>query len=264
MTILDEIFANKRLEVEKRKRALPLDELRLAAGKAPLAPDFTRAIRRSQASPALIAEVKFGSPSKGILVENPAPVSLAEIYAANGAAAISVLTDEKYFRGSLEYLQQIHAALPGMPLLRKDFIYDPYQIYEARLAGASAVLLIVNQLEPAQLAGLHTLALSLGMAALVEVHNHTELASALRIKGLGLLGVNNRDLHTFKVDLQTCINLRQLVPADICFVAESGLHTFEDVRRLSAARVDAMLVGEALVTAADVADKIRTLMNPEK
>ena len=126
------------------------------------------------------------------------------------------------------------------------------------------MLLIVNQLEPAQLAGLHTLTLSLGMAALVEVHNHTELASALRIKGLGLLGVNNRDLHTFKVDLQTCINLRQLVPADICFVAESGLHTFEDVRRLSAARVDAMLVGEALVTAADVADKIRTLMNPEK
>jgi indole-3-glycerol phosphate synthase len=263
MTILDEIFAHKRLEVEMRKRALPLAELRLAAGKAPLSPSFIRALRRSQSSPALIAEVKFASPSKGILVENPAPVSLAETYAANGAAAISVLTDEKYFRGSLGYLQQIHAALPGVPLLRKDFIYDPYQVYEARLAGASAVLLIVAQLDPAQLAGLHTLILSLGMAALVEVHDRTELDAALRIKELSLLGVNNRDLHTFNVDLQACLDMRRLVPADICFVAESGIHTAGDVQQLRAARVDAMLVGEALVTAPNIPEEMRTFTNPE-
>ena len=156
-------------------------------------------------------------------------------------------------------MRKIHIALPQLPLLRKDFIYDPYQVYEARAAVASAVLLIAAHLDPAELADLHALALSLGMAALVEVHNRTELEAALHLDGLSLLGVNNRDLHTFKVDLQTCLDLRPLVPSGICLVAESGIHTAEDVDRLSSAGVDAMLVGEALVTAHDVGKKIRSL-----
>ena len=261
MTILDEIFAHKRVEVETRKCEIPLVELRSISESAPPSPGFIHAIRSTGYSPALIAEVKFASPLKGILVENPDPVSLAQIYAGNGAAAISVLTDEKYFHGHLDYLRQIHIALPKLPLLRKDFICDPYQVYEARAAVASAVLLITAYLDPAQLADLHALILSLGMAALVEVHNRTELEAALRLDGLSLLGANNRDLRTFKVGLQTCLDLRPLVPAEVCFVAESGIRTAEDVLRLSAAGVDAMLVGEALVTAPDIGEKIRTLMN---
>ena len=262
MNILDEIFAHKRIEVEAHKEEIPLAELRSISESAPPSPDFIQAIRSTEYSPALIAEVKFASPSRGILVENPDPVSLAHTYAGNGAAAISVLTDEKYFHGHLDYLRQIHIALPQLPLLRKDFICDPYQVYEARASVASAVLLIAAHLEPAQLADLHALVLYLGMVALVEVHNRTELEAALRLDGLSLLGVNNRDLHTFKVDLQTCLDLRPLVPSEICFIAESGIHTAEDVHRLSAAGVDAVLVGEALVTAPDIGEKIRTfLMN---
>jgi len=263
MTILDEIFAHKRIEVETRKRKIPLAELRSISEGMPPSPDFINAIRDAEYSPALIAEVKFASPSKGILVENPNPVNLARLYAGNGAAAISVLTDEKYFHGHLDFLRQIHTALPSMPLLRKDFICDSYQVYEACAAGASAVLLISAQLGPAQLTDLHALALSLGMAALVEVHNRAELEAALQVNELGLLGVNNRDLHTFKVDLQTCLHLCSLVPSGICFVAESGIHTTDDVRRLSAAGVDAVLIGEALVTAPDAGQKMKTLMNRE-
>ena len=261
MTILDEIFAHKRIEVETRKRKIPLVVLRSISEGAPASPGFIHAIRDAEYSPALIAEVKFASPSKGILVENPDPVSLVRIYAKNGAEAISVLTDEKYFHGHLDYLRRIHTALPQVPLLCKDFICDPYQVYEACAAGASAILLITAYLDPFQLVDLHALILSLRMAALVEVHNRVELEAALRLDGLGLLGVNNRDLHTFKVDLQTCLDLRSFVPEEICFVAESGIHTGEDVHRLSAAGVDAMLIGEALVTAPDIGKKIQTLMN---
>jgi indole-3-glycerol phosphate synthase len=260
MTILDEIFAHKHIEVETHKLEIPLAELRSISESAPPSPDFIQAIRSAEYSPALVAEVKFASPSKGILVENPDPVALAHTYAGNGAAAISVLTDEKYFHGHLDYLRQIHTALPHLPLLRKDFICDPYQVFEARIAGASAVLLIAAHLDPAQLADLHALVLSLCMAALVEVHDRRELETTLRLDGLCLLGVNNRDLHTFKVDLQTCLDLRPLVPAGICFVAESGIHTTADVHRLSAAGVDAMLIGEALVVASDIPKKIQSLV----
>ena len=263
MTMLEEIFANKHLEVEARKRQVPLAGLLAEAEKAPCAPDFIQAIRCVGYAPALIAEVKFASPSKGCLVEEPDPVVLAQTYAENRAAALSVLTDEKYFQGHLDYLKQIHAVLPELPLLRKDFIYDPYQIYETRAAGASAVLLITAHFDQAQLTGLHRLVLSLGMTALVEVHNHRELETALRIEGLQLLGVNNRDLHTFNVDLQTCLELRQLVPQEICFVAESGIHNAAEVHQLRKAGVDAMLVGEALVTASDIGEKIRSLTTRE-
>jgi indole-3-glycerol phosphate synthase len=260
MNILDEIFTHKRFGVETRKRKIPLTELRSTSESAPPPPDFIHAIRSAGHSPALIAEVKFASPSKGVLVENPDPVALARTYAENGASAISVLTDEKYFHGHLDYLRQVHATLPHMPLLCKDFICDAYQIYEARLAGASAILLIVAHLDPIQLADLHALAFSLGMAALVEVHDRAELETATQLDGLDLLGVNNRDLRTFKVDLQTCLDLRPLVPPEICFVAESSIHSVEDVQRLAAAGVDAMLVGEALVTAQEVGAKVREMV----
>ncbi len=257
--ILAEIFANTRLEVAARKRIIPLAQVRRAAEQSGRPIDFVQSIRRSALSPALIAEVKFHSPSRGELARDPDPQKLAHPYARNGAAAISVLTDEKYFHGRLEYLVAIHAALPEMPLLRKDFIFDPYQVYETRAAGASAVLLIVAALEPALLARLHGLALSLELAPLVEVHNRQELEVTLRVPQVRLIGVNNRDLHSFKVDLQTCLELRPLVPKEVCFVAESGIQSSEDMARLEKAGVDAVLIGEALVTAPDVSNKVRDL-----
>ena len=262
MTILDEIFAHTKLETAARKRRLPLADLRRAAEAEPRPPDFVTVLlasRSERGRPALIAEVKFASPSRGILAAKADPVGLATVYAENGAAAISVLTDEKYFGGHLDFLRRIHAALPEMPLLRKDFVCDPYQVYEARQAGASAVLLIAACLGPAQLADLHALVLMSGMAALVEVHDSAELEAALSLADLRLLGVNNRDLKTFRVDLATCLGLRPLVPAEVCFVAESGIRAAEDVQRLQAAGVDAILVGEALVTAPDTAARVRSL-----
>jgi indole-3-glycerol phosphate synthase len=262
MTILDEIFAHKKLELAARRRIRPLAQLRREAEAAPIPAGFVaalRAAREMRARPALIAEVKLASPSRGVLAEGADPVELAQTYAGHGAAAISVLTDEKYFRGHLDHLARVHAALPGVPLLRKDFVYDPYQVYEARRAGASAVLLIVAYLARQELAELHSLSLSLGLAALVEVHDRAELERALRTPGLELLGVNNRDLRTFKVDLATCLELRPLVQPQVVFVAESGIRSAEDVARLGAAGVDAILVGEALVRAPDVAAEVRRL-----
>ncbi len=207
----------------------------------------------------MIAEVKFASPSRGILVQHPDPLGLAEKYNQAGAAAISVLTDEKFFHGCLEYLRTIHHYLPSKPLLRKDFILDPYQVYEARAAGASAILLIAAYLDPSILADLHALAHELGLDALIEVHDRAELENALKVPGVALIGVNNRDLRTFEVNLQTCLDLRPFVPNTITFVAESGIHNREDVQRLSAAGVDAILVGEALVTSDDVVQAIHGL-----
>ena len=262
MNILDEIFTHTQFELEEKKRVRPLAGVRGEAESAPVAPDLIHALRSAalhSGRPALIAEVKFASPSKGVLVEQPDPIGLARQYSEAGAAAISVLTEEKYFHGRLEYLQDIQGVLPALPLLRKDFLSDPYQVYEARAAGASALLLITAYLAPAALADMHALTKELGMAALVEVHNQSELEQAMRVPGLALLGVNNRDLRTFQVDLQTCLSLRPQVPAPICFVAESGIHTWRDVRRLAEAEVGAMLVGEALVTAPDVRQAIRSL-----
>lgn len=261
MNILDEIFAYKRREVAERKLALPEETVQQAAEQAAPALDFVKALRSAPCTPALIAEVKCASPSKGLLAPDFDPLRLARTYAENGASAISVLTDEKYFKGSLEYLRLIRQALPGMPLLRKDFLCDPYQIYEARAAGADAVLLIAAHLSHTELVGLQSLAHQLGMAALVEAHSMEELRLALDC-GAPLIGINNRDLRDFTVRLQTTIDLRPHVPADACLVAESGIHTAEDVQRLGAAQVDAILVGEALVTAAgatETAAKVREL-----
>jgi indole-3-glycerol phosphate synthase len=206
--------------------------------------------------------VKCASPSKGLLVEDFDALRLADTYRHNGAAAISVLTDERYFRGHLNYLAQVAAyfAQSGLrlPLLRKDFICDPYQVYEARAAGADAVLLIAAHLDIQQLRDLHALICALGMAPLVEVHNQAELEAAAQLD-LRLLGVNNRDLRDFTVRLETTLELLPLVPAGVCLVAESGIHSPADVVRLRTAGVDAILVGEALVTAPNVAAAVRAL-----
>ncbi|MFZ6026099.1 MAG: indole-3-glycerol phosphate synthase TrpC [Chloroflexota bacterium] len=263
MTILDEIFAHKKRQVAAVQAARPLAAVRVEAEATSVPPDFVQALRsahRPSRSPALIAEVKKASPSRGLLCPDFDPLRLARTYAENGAAAISVLTDEKYFQGHLDYLRQIHTALPHTPLLRKDFVLDAYQVYEARAAGASAVLLIAAYLDAAQMADLHALILALDMAPLVEVHDAGELAAAMQLPGLKLLGVNNRNLHDFSVKLETCLALRPLVPPEICFVAESAIHTRQDVRRLAEAGVDAMLIGEALVVAQDRATKIDELM----
>jgi indole-3-glycerol phosphate synthase len=210
----------------------------------------------------LIAEVKRSSPSRGLLVEDFDPLWLARVYAENGAAAISVLTDRCYFGGALDDLQAI-AGQQGkigrrLPLLRKDFLLDPYQLYQARAAGADAVLLIVAALEPACLKDLHALAGELGLAALVEVHTGAELETALSV-GPSLVGINNRDLHDFTVSLDTTLRLKSWLPPEVTVVAESGIQTAAQAVSLGAAGVHAILVGEALVVAKDSAVKVREL-----
>lgn len=259
MSVLDEIFANKRIEVEETRRRVPLQTMRTAAEAAALSPNFTAAVRRvGDQRPRLIAEVKKASPSRGLLVENFNPTRLAGLYRDNGASAISVLTDQRYFMGSIEYLRAVAALRPQLPVLRKDFIFDPYQVYEARAAGASAILLIAAMLEPIKLRELHDLAKDLSLSILIEVHNREELDTALAT-GTDLIGVNNRNLHDLKVSLETTFQLRELIPAHVCMVAESGIQTRAHVDRLALANVDAILVGEALVTAQDVAAKVREL-----
>jgi indole-3-glycerol phosphate synthase len=271
MTILDEIFAYKRTEVAERQRIRPLAQVRAGAEAQAQALDFVSALRGAAqgakmekgSGVALIAEVKHASPSRGVLVKDFDPLRLARTYVENGAAALSVLTDERYFQGHLDYLRQIRAVHARTPLLRKDFLYDPYQVYEAREAGADAVLLIAASLDPELLRDLHSLAASLGMAALVEVHSQEELEAVLPL-GPQLVGINNRDLRDFSVRLETTLDLRPQVPLQVCVVAESGIHTSSDVERLAQAGIDAILVGEGLVTAPDVAAKVRLLAGKQQ
>lgn len=254
-TVLDKILAHKVDEVAACKARVPLDAMRARARDTAPARDMRAALRRDTV--ALIAEVKHASPSRGVLVDPFEPVALGALYAANGAAAISVLTDERFFQGSLDDLAAVRAAVE-VPVLRKDFVIDAYQVFEARAAGADAILLIVAALDDEQLAALHALASGLGMAALVEVHNAHELARAVAL-GAPLIGINNRDLRTFDVSLDTSAQLAQHVPADVTLVAESGIFTGADVARMGAAGARAVLVGEALVTAPDTAAAVREL-----
>jgi len=258
---LAEILAHKREEIAR----LDAHALRRAAEAAPAPRDFAAAVRRAGSQqPRLIAELKRASPSRGLLAAGLDLLETARVYAGSGAAAISVLTDEAFFQGSLETLQALRfgptlQASP-VPLLRKDFILDPAQVYQARVAGADALLLIAAALpDDAELAGLHALALELGLAPLVEVHTAQELERALALPGLKLVGINNRDLATFQVSLATSERLRPSVPAGVVTVAESGIFSAADVAHLAAAGFDAVLVGEALVTAPDVAAKVREL-----
>lgn len=254
--ILDAIVAYKREELEEIKARRPLSELRADAGSTPPAGDFAAAL----AAPGvrLIAEIKRASPSKGVFRAELDPVAQARTYVENGACAISVLTDERFFQGHLDDLRQVKRTYPAVPVLRKDFLIDPYQVYEARAAGADAVLLIVAVLADDLLADLLSLTHELGMDALAEIHNEDELNQALRTEPR-VIGINNRDLRDFTVDLRTTERLRQLIPDGTIVVAESGIHSAADVQRLARAGVDAILVGEALVTAEDTAAKVREL-----
>jgi indole-3-glycerol phosphate synthase len=205
----------------------------------------------------LLAEVKKASPSRGVLAETFAPVALATTYARGGAAAISVLTDEKYFQGSLALLEAVRAAV-SVPLLRKDFTLDEYQLWESRARGADAVLLIVSILDPALLGDLQAAAKGLGLAALVEVHTAAELDVALRA-GAGIIGINNRDLRTFETHIETTLALLPLIPPGPIAVSESGFSRGDQVRQVVAAGAHAVLVGEGLVRAPDVGAKVREL-----
>jgi indole-3-glycerol phosphate synthase len=256
--ILDRIVADSRQELETKKRLMPLADLkRLAVAQAP-ALDFASALRSNGIR--LIAEVKKASPSKGVIRNDFNPVEIARIYASSGAAAISVLTETKYFLGSLEYLKDIRGVLGSRqpPLLRKDFIYDPYQVYESRAYGADAFLLIAAILTPVGLAELLGLGRELGMSCLVEVHNEDELNSVL-YSSARIIGINNRDLKTFKVDIGTTLRLRALIPPDRIVVSESGIKSKEDVGKLRNCKVNAVLIGEALITAPDIGAKIKEL-----
>jgi indole-3-glycerol phosphate synthase len=270
--MLDKILAHKRTEIQR----LDLPTLKRRAMDAPEPRDFLAALNPRSAfghpstgSPTgegrggvrLIAEIKRASPSRGLIAPHLTLHRLAQIYADNGAAALSVITDEKFFLGSLDTLHALrfthHVSLP---LLRKDFILSSLQIYETRAAGADAVLLIAAALpDDAALAELHALALDLGLTPLVEVHTLDELERALRLRDLKLVGINNRDLRTFNVNLDTTAQLRPHVPSRVRVVSESGIFTAAHVAQLAALGVDAILVGEALVTAPDIGAKVREL-----
>jgi indole-3-glycerol phosphate synthase len=259
-TILDKILAHKVEEVAAAKNRLPLAELRPSAEASPKPKDFMGALKRDTV--ALIAEVKKASPSKGVLIEDFQALEIGKAYSENGAAAISILTDEKFFMGHLDYLRLLSRELP-IPTLRKDFIIDPYQVYEARDAGAAAVLLIVAALEDAQMADLHALISSLGMAALVEVHNEEELERALKLNA-SLIGVNNRDLKSFHVDMGTTERIAKLCPPEITLVAESGMKSVEDVAAMGRIGAAAVLIGEGLVTSGKLAETVREFSSQKR
>jgi indole-3-glycerol phosphate synthase/phosphoribosylanthranilate isomerase len=261
-TILDKIVARVRDDLVEEKQRVPLEEMHQRAEAALPPRDFLGALRNTSRlsthrEAKLIAEVKKASPSKGVLVEDFDPVALARTYEIGGASAISVLTEPHFFQGSLDYLAAVRAAV-AVPVLRKDFIVDPYQVYQARAYGADAILLICAVLDDAELAQLLGLAHQLGMRALVEVHDEEETRRAVA-SGAQIIGVNNRDLRDFHVDTDVTRRLRKLIPTDRVVVSESGLHTGAEVAALAQADVQAVLIGEAIVTASDVLAKVREL-----
>jgi indole-3-glycerol phosphate synthase len=257
--ILDEIVAHNRKELETRQQSLPLAEVRRMAREQPPTLDFAAALQGDRVR--LIAEVKRASPSKGAIRLYSDPVEIAKTYAGNGASAISVLTETKHFQGSLQDLRAIRGALSEkrVPLLRKDFLFDPYHIYESRAYGADALLLIVAVLSLTQLRELLFLSHQLGLKCLVEVHSEAELTVALKTEA-SIIGINNRNLDTLAVDLNTTKRLRAFIPPDRIVVSESGIRGRADVELLRHLRVDAMLVGEALMAAPDIAAKMKELL----
>jgi len=247
--ILQKIVATKREEIAQGLKKIPLAAMRADAESRLLTRDFVGALRAklAQGQPAVIAEIKKASPSKGVIRADFVPADIAQSYAEHGAACLSVLTDRQYFQGSPDYLKQARASC-DLPVLRKDFMVDPYQVYEARAMGADCILLIAACLDDAQLADLEALALALDMAVLVEVHDRDELHRALRLK-TPLVGINNRNLRTFDVSLQTTLDLLPEVPAERLLVTESGILGAADVQRMRAVGVHAFLVGEAFMRA---------------
>jgi indole-3-glycerol phosphate synthase len=251
--ILNQIIAVKRQEIADAIRRKPLDVMREDAESRVLTRDFVGALRQKIAAgqPAVIAEIKKASPSKGVLRADFIPADIAQSYAEGdgdiSAACLSVLTDKQFFQGSIDYLKQARASC-SLPVLRKDFMVDPYQVYEARVMGADCILLVAACLDDAQMQSLEGLAMSLDMAVLVEVHDEAEMARALKLK-TPLIGINNRNLKTFEVSLDVTLGMLSKVPADRLLITESGIATPADVQRMREAGVNAFLVGEAFMRA---------------
>jgi len=260
--ILQKILRRKAEEVRERQTRLPLTALRSQAAAVAAPRGFADALATTIAAgmPAVIAEIKKASPSKGLICENFDPAAIAASYAQGGATCLSVLTDIDFFQGSDAYLQAARAACT-LPVIRKDFIIDPYQIYEARAMGADCILLIAAALDDAQLAELNALALELNLDVLIEVHDSAELARALAIPGR-LIGINNRNLRTFSLDLMTTVTLLPAIPAARLVVTESGIVTREDVALMRANQVNAFLVGEAFMRTADPGTELARLFFP--
>jgi indole-3-glycerol phosphate synthase len=269
-TILDQIIETKRQEVAAAKQRVPLEQLRETIETLGRPRNFFSAVTRKGSKPLnLIAEVKKASPSAGVIRADFDPVDVARQYAAAGADALSVLTDEPYFQGRLEYVHAIRDVVK-LPVLRKDFLIDPYQVYESRAAGADAVLLIAECLETSELIDMQILATELHMTCLIEVH---DLDNLMRVRdrvigfphrSYSLLGINNRDLRTFKTDLGTTLRMAELVEDRKVLVSESGIHAYDDIKKLAAAGVSAVLVGESLMRSDDIGGKIRELFNLTK
>lgn len=255
--ILAKIVNSKKQEVEDAIRLRPLRDLMKAADAAPPTLDFIEPLR-SAPPIRLIAEVKKASPSKGVIRESFNPVEIAKSYEQSGASCISVLTDKEFFQGSLDYLTAIRAEV-ALPLLRKDFIVHPYQVFEARAAGADAILLIAECLNRQELRGLYQLATDLGLAVLIEFYSPTNLENVLHT-GTELIGINNRDLNTFEVDLQHTIRLREKIPADKVVVGESGIYSRADAQLLEQNHIQAMLVGESLMRQEDIGLAVQRLL----
>ena len=249
--ILDKIIAVKQDEVAALMQQKPLSAMRADAESRVLTRDFVGALRSKIAvgKPAVIAEIKKASPSKGALRADFVPADIAQSYAEYGAACLSVLTDKQFFQGSIEFFKQARASC-GLPALRKDFMIDPYQIYESRVMGADCILLIASVLNDAQMKDMESVAMALDMAVLVEVHDGAELERSLKLK-TPLIGINNRNLKTFEVSLDTTLRLLLQVPGDRIIVTESGISTAQDVKRMRNAKVHAFLVGEAFMRAED-------------
>jgi indole-3-glycerol phosphate synthase len=262
MSILTQILRDKAEEVAESRRRRPLTELQTQVRDLPSARLFLTAVRGAAAGsstvPRVIAEVKKASPSKGVIRPDFDPVAIARSYAANGAVALSVLTDGKYFQGHLTFLEAIARAV-ALPLLRKDFTIDPYQIYESRLARADAILLIAAALEADRLRELLGLTHDLGMEALLEVHTIEELDRVLPLRPR-LIGINNRDLRTFATDIETTVRLSSLIPPEVTIVSESGINSAADIARLRDKGVHAFLIGESLMRATDPGMKLRELL----
>jgi indole-3-glycerol phosphate synthase len=266
VTILEQIIADKRKEVEKRKKEQPLEELKEQLVLLGKCRNFYKAVTKANSRGInIIAEIKKASPSAGVICRDFAPVTIAKAYERCGADAISVLTDEKYFQGKLEYIDHVKHAV-DLPILRKDFIIDIWQVYESRVAGADAILLIAEALKPAELIDLMIAAAELTLTVLLEVHDADALLAVRSLvgfprKGYSVLGINNRDLATMKVDLNTTSRLAGLLDNKVELVAESGIKTRQDVEKLKAAGVSAVLVGQTLCESGDIAAKFRELFD---
>ena len=254
--ILTKIITDKKVEVEQLKKNIPLALLKKRCDRRQAPFDFARALSGDNLR--LIAEVKKASPSSGVFHPDFDPIKLAKTYAQNGSSAISVLTEKKYFQGSINHLEDIRKEI-SIPLLRKDFIFDPYQIYESCAYGADALLLIASVLSREQLKELLKLSQQLGLSCLVEIHNEKEAETALHI-GAEIIGINNRDLDTFTVDIDTTQRLRSLIPNDRIVVSESGIKSRRDIEKLKGWRINAILVGETLITSGNIPNTMRGLI----